>query len=199
MKTVIIGAGMGGLCIGLILKKEGFEPVIYEKNDHPGGSFGSYNVDRYQVDTGLHFLTRAEKGELPQLMRKYLGEDVFDKDFTSHKTYNFVYKGTPNPLPEGIGSLLSTGLFSRKGKIGFLRMFFDFLSLGRDGTERYKDHSAYDYIKKYIPDEQALHFLNALCWMCSGSDIKNASLFRFVDGVIGGKGMGDFLPNPLKI
>jgi len=198
MKPVVIGAGMSGLCIGLILKKEGYEPVIYEKNKYPGGSFNSCRLKGYQIDTGLHFLTRAESGELPQLMRKYLGEGVFGSGFTSHKTYKFNYKGVSNPLPEGLGSLLKTGLFTRKGKIGFIRMFFDFLSLGRDGTERYRGYSAYDYIEKYVPDERSFYFLNALCWMCSGSNLKEASLFRFVDGVIGGKTLRDFLPDPGK-
>jgi len=198
MKSIVIGAGMSGLCIGLILKKEGFEPVIYEKNKYAGGSFNSYRLKGYQIDTGLHFLTRAESGELPQLMRKYLGEDVFDSGFTSHKTYNFTFRGVSNPLPEGLGSLLKTNLFTRKGKLGFIRMFFDFLSLGRDGTESYKGYSPYDYIEKYVPDEKSFYFLNALCWMCSGSSLKDASLFRFVDGVIGGKTMKDFLPSPGK-
>ena len=57
MRPVIIGSGMGGLSIGLILKKNRYNPIIFEKQNHYGGSFWSYKVGKYQIDTGLHMLT----------------------------------------------------------------------------------------------------------------------------------------------
>jgi phytoene dehydrogenase-like protein len=79
MRPIIIGSGMGGLCTGLILKKHGINPIIFEKDNHYGGSFWSYKVKGYQVDTGLHMLTRGKSGELPVLMKKHIDSKIFEK------------------------------------------------------------------------------------------------------------------------
>jgi NADPH-dependent 2,4-dienoyl-CoA reductase/sulfur reductase-like enzyme len=35
--TVVIGAGLGGLCCGAYLAKEGIPVTVLEQSDHPGG------------------------------------------------------------------------------------------------------------------------------------------------------------------
>ncbi len=48
-KTVaIIGGGIGGMESALVLKKRGHNPVIYEKNDHLGGTFVAASGESYK-------------------------------------------------------------------------------------------------------------------------------------------------------
>ncbi len=48
-KTIaIIGGGIGGMESALVLKKRGHNPVIYEKNDHLGGTFVAAGGESYK-------------------------------------------------------------------------------------------------------------------------------------------------------
>ncbi len=61
-KTVaIIGGGIGGMESALVLKKRGHNPVIYEKNDHLGGTFVQASAESY-------------KGKLRDLLKWYIRE-----------------------------------------------------------------------------------------------------------------------------
>lgn len=179
MRPIIVGSGMGGLCIGLILKKNGMEPIIFEMG-RIGGSFASYNVDGYKIDTGLHMLTRGSTGELPVLMKKYISEDVFKKNFTEQGNYIFCLDNKEAPLPSNLPSLLKFKLLSFNDRIRFVRMLLSFLRKGREGTKDIKENT-YDCVKKYIKSNDALYFFNALSWMCNGCSIKEGSYSRFVD------------------
>ena len=53
---VIVGAGPGGLCAGMILSRRGFKVTVLEKNDHVGGRNRPFQVDGYTFDTGPTFL-----------------------------------------------------------------------------------------------------------------------------------------------
>ncbi len=47
-KVAIIGGGIGGMESALVLKKRGHNPVIYEKNDHLGGTFVAASAESYK-------------------------------------------------------------------------------------------------------------------------------------------------------
>lgn len=71
--VVIIGSGMGGLCCGYILSKEGFKVCILEKNRQLGGSLQIFSRDKVIFDTGIHYLGGLAKGENLYGYFKYLG------------------------------------------------------------------------------------------------------------------------------
>jgi len=172
---------MGGLSIALILKKNGYDPIVFEKQDHYGGSFWSYKVGQYQVDTGLHMLTRGKTGELPMLMKKYIDPEIFQKKFVLQSHYKFHINDKGSPLPMNLSSLLKFKILPMKDRISFLRMFMNFLMIGRAGTEKYPNTVSYDYVKKYVSSDDLLTLLNAFCWMSTGCSIKEGALARFVD------------------
>ncbi len=61
-KTVaVIGGGIGGMESALVLKKRGHNPVIYEKEDHLGGTFVAASAESY-------------KGKLRDLLKWYRRE-----------------------------------------------------------------------------------------------------------------------------
>lgn len=51
-KTIIIGAGIGGLAAAIILAKQGFDVTIYEKNKRPGGRCGQISKQGHIFDSG---------------------------------------------------------------------------------------------------------------------------------------------------
>ncbi len=52
MKTIIIGAGMGGMALACRLAAGGADVEIYEKNGQVGGRLGSFEKQGFRFDTG---------------------------------------------------------------------------------------------------------------------------------------------------
>ena len=57
MKTIVIGAGLGGLAAAVRLAKKGFSVTVLEKNETVGGKVNSVESDGYRFDTGASLLT----------------------------------------------------------------------------------------------------------------------------------------------
>lgn len=51
-KVAIFGAGIAGLSTAYFLKKEGFEPVVYEKRPEVGGRFATLEVEGVYINKG---------------------------------------------------------------------------------------------------------------------------------------------------
>jgi len=64
---VIVGAGPGGLCAGMLLSHRGFKVSIYEKNSEVGGRNRPINMDDFVFDTGPTFL-----------LMKYILDEMFE-------------------------------------------------------------------------------------------------------------------------
>ena len=58
-KIHIVGAGISGLIAATVLEKNGFNPVIIEATDRPGGRLKTDIVDGYQLDHGFQVLLTA--------------------------------------------------------------------------------------------------------------------------------------------
>jgi len=70
---VIIGSGLGGLCCGYILSKEGFNVCILEKNRQLGGSLQIFSRDKALFDTGIHYIGGLDKGQNLNQYFQYFG------------------------------------------------------------------------------------------------------------------------------
>lgn len=62
MRTVVIGAGLGGLSAACHLRADGHEVTVVEASAHPGGCMGSADHEGYRFDTGPTVFT------MPQLL-----------------------------------------------------------------------------------------------------------------------------------
>ncbi len=63
-KVIIIGAGLGGISAAIMLKINGYDVVIFEKNEKIGGKLNYVKEQGYSFDLGPSILT------LPQYFRK---------------------------------------------------------------------------------------------------------------------------------
>jgi phytoene desaturase len=87
-KAIVIGSGIGGLAMGLRLQSLGFDTIILEKLDAPGGKAYVRKVDGFTFDMGPtvitvpHFIEELfslQRGQsnlnLPDFPAEVLGED----------------------------------------------------------------------------------------------------------------------------
>lgn len=71
--VVIIGSGLGGLCCGVILSKEGKRVCVVEKEPFAGGCLRSYRRDGVTFDTGIHYVGSMDEGEILRHFLQYAG------------------------------------------------------------------------------------------------------------------------------
>ncbi len=64
---VIVGAGPGGLCAGMLLSRRGFKVSLFEKNSEVGGRNRPIRLDGFVFDTGPTFL-----------LMKYILDEMFE-------------------------------------------------------------------------------------------------------------------------
>jgi len=75
--VVIVGCGLGGLCCGYILSKEGYNVCIVEKNDQIGGCLAIFKRQNHIFDTGMHYIGSMNEGEILYKFFKYF--NIIDK------------------------------------------------------------------------------------------------------------------------
>jgi all-trans-retinol 13,14-reductase len=63
-KVLVIGSGIGGLSLGIILARLGFDVTIIEKNRQPGGMMRSYLRRGVQCNVGLHYMGALDHGQV---------------------------------------------------------------------------------------------------------------------------------------
>ena len=57
--VLVIGAGVGGICAAIHLRKQGFQVTVLEKNAHPGGRCDRFTRDGHHFDTGPTLMVMA--------------------------------------------------------------------------------------------------------------------------------------------
>lgn len=77
MNIAILGSGISGISCGYHLNKEGFNPIIFEKDSAWGGLCGNFKIDGFRFDRFVHFTFTKD-----EYVRK-----VFESssEFYSHK------------------------------------------------------------------------------------------------------------------
>jgi phytoene dehydrogenase-like protein len=174
--VVVIGAGISGLLSALALSKEGKRVLVLEKEGYLGGVCRSYGVDGYYVDTGVHAITRLEKGPLRELMNEYF--DVIP-NFVPFGTYYVRIGGEIKPFPWSIKDWLVFDLLPTKDRLLLMKSLFNalyLLSIGRDLSTV--------SISDILPDKISITgktFLDWLSYFMVGTSIENAPVSRFID------------------
>ena len=119
MKIAVIGAGISGLSTAHFLKKNGEDVTVFEKNNYPGGTIASKIVDGYLVEDGPNS-TSETNTVIDEMLAdlNILDEKIYADE---NSKYRFILRnGKLHALPSGVGSFITTRLWSISGK---LRLF----------------------------------------------------------------------------
>ena len=89
-KVLIIGGGTAGLSAGIYARQAGFEVVVLEKHNAPGGLCTAWKRKGYTIDGCVHFIMGSGRGSALHTMWRELG--VFEtldpeKDFIYHSDF----------------------------------------------------------------------------------------------------------------
>ncbi len=118
-KVAIIGGGISGLVTAFNLKKEQIPFTIFESTDHIGGVIGSHRENGFLYETGPNSGTISQ----PEVMDLF--EDLKDECTleiaNEASSKRLIWKGGRwHAMPSGLGSGISTPLFSLKDKFRIL-------------------------------------------------------------------------------
>ena len=70
-KAIIVGSGIAGLAAAIRLSVQGFEVIVYEKNEYPGGKLSHFYKEGYSFDAGPSLFTQpANVQELFELAKE---------------------------------------------------------------------------------------------------------------------------------
>ncbi len=150
-KTVIIGAGFGGLASALYLASKGRSVAVYDKRDQPGGKAYSFSLGEYRFDAGPSLFT----------LRDYF-EELFS--LSGARFSDYVETIELDPITSYFFADGST-IRSRPGK-AFLDEVEQFAPNQREGMMRYLEYS-----KRILDISEDLFLKNPLSHWKSGGPL----------------------------
>jgi len=104
---IIIGSGLGGLCTGIILAKEGKKVLILEQHTKPGGYLHSFYRKGHRFETGFHFAPELDKDQILYMYWNYLG--ILDKidliKYNKDHFHSLIFPDFKIDLPSGLNNL----------------------------------------------------------------------------------------------
>ncbi|WP_443662517.1 phytoene desaturase family protein [Clostridium sp.] len=183
-KVIIVGAGIGGLSSAVRLLSNGYDVEIYEKNKTIGGvvNFIENNTSRFDLSASILMMPDSYKEIFSYVNKNY-------KDYLEFIQIDPIYRlfsadGTTNDFYNNISYLTKTleGI-SKEDSLGYFKLISDVYEkylisnkyFLQKSEENFKDlfnfktllkalkihtlSTAYDYISKYIKDENLRNFL----------------------------------------
>lgn len=139
--AIIIGSGIGGLSAGLMLAHKKKKVLIIEKNNILGGRISSYQKGDFQVDIGVHIISRSEKGPIGEVLRRVGIEDPIKytkvRPVTSYNGEIFIF---PHSLK---------GKVSDKDYDAVMRFLKDIRAMSEEEVSKHDDMFVDELLSKY--------------------------------------------------
>ena len=151
----IIGAGMGGLALGVILSARGKRVLILEKNPWVGGRVTSYERDGFQIDLGAHVISRSDKGPLGEILRLAGKEKKIAFQYVRPLT---SFRGKTFAFPRGLQGLIPAGDFQ-----DLTRMLQAMTSLSDAETHELDELDLRSYTQRFTRNPLSVSCINNIC------------------------------------
>ena len=71
--VIIIGSGLGGLCCGYLLSKNGYRVTVFEKSRQIGGCLQTFSRQGVKFETGMHYIGSMDEGEIMHSLFSHFG------------------------------------------------------------------------------------------------------------------------------
>ena len=73
LKAIVIGSGVAGIATAIRLAAQGFEVIVFERNDYPGGKLYNFQLNGFHFDAGPSLFTQPQNiAELFELSNENL-------------------------------------------------------------------------------------------------------------------------------
>ncbi|MCH7827278.1 MAG: protoporphyrinogen oxidase [Bacteroidetes bacterium] len=141
---VILGAGISGLTVAYLLKKEGFNVTVLEKNKKAGGTIETIVENGFLFDKGPNSSLETYPIIKTLIDELKLKDELVYANPIGNKRY-ILKKGKLLHLPMSPRAFLSTSLFSVKAKLRLLKEPF----IGKGKSEE----SIAEFVKRRIGTE----------------------------------------------
>jgi len=153
-KTIaIIGAGISGLTCAYELQKQGFEVVVFEKNDYVGGRMTSRDKDGLIFDTGADHLTNNYTQ-----MKEYCQELGVDWEPMRFLKYN-VWRNGKLAEPKDTVSMWARMWLG----LQWYRTPKDLDYFDLSQAVQYDTEPGYDFVKRRMGQEVSDYFFDPYC------------------------------------
>lgn len=100
-QVAIIGAGLGGLSCGAMLAKNGFQVLVLEQAQQPGGCLQCFHRKGVKFETGMHFVGSADKGQTLHRLLNYLEVNVQLSSLDKEAYEVISFNGSHYPFASG--------------------------------------------------------------------------------------------------
>lgn len=153
--ALILGSGMGGLASAVLLAKQGKKVAILEKNPMPGGRLTSWEKEGFNVDLGVHLISRGAKGPVYQLLEET--GVPFDLSFTTVRPVS-SYKGEIYKFPKDVAKYVPEEDFA-----AFMRFMGDIRSYDEAKAHEFDDLTLDQLLDQYTTNSFVHQAVSAIC------------------------------------
>ncbi len=175
--VIVVGGGISGLMSALTLSRHGKKVLVLEKDSIVGSNCNSYDVDGFQVDTGVHAITHLREGPLRRLMDEYFTYIPVFLDFGHY--YVRTEKGLTK-LPSNIKEFVTFDVLPRKDRLRLSQALARALTQVTFGMLE-ANTSVYDFLPKGL-SKDSYDFVDAIAYSLSGKSMKETSVHRVLYG-----------------
>jgi phytoene desaturase len=202
-RAAVIGSGLGGLAAAIRLAAAGFETVIYEARDKPGGRAYVYEDQGYVFDAGPTIVTAPEAFEdlfaaAGRKFRDYV-ELLPVKPFYRlvwHDGDSFDYVGDSSQMVEQIrsrnpadvagylrfvdyaGRVFAKG-YAELADVAFLRPF-DMVKVAPALIRLRADRSVYDTVARFVRHDHVRQALSFHTLLVGGSPFETSAIYTLI-------------------
>ncbi|TFH38515.1 MAG: NAD(P)/FAD-dependent oxidoreductase, partial [ANME-2 cluster archaeon] len=175
--VIIVGGGISGLMSALTLSKHGKKVLVLEKRSIVGGNCNSYNVDGFQVDTGVHAISHLKTGPLRRLMDQYFN---YIPVFLDHGKYHIRTNKGLFKLPSNLKEFAMFDVLPKKDRLLLSQAITRAVTQATFGVDL-STHSVLDYLPKGL-SQDSLDFIDSVSYSLSGKSMKETSVHRILTG-----------------
>jgi phytoene desaturase len=202
-RVAVVGSGFGGLAVAIRLQSAGFETVLYEQSDKPGGRAYVYEDRGFTFDAGPTVITAPEcLEELWRVAGRRMADDVellpvapfyrllwddgveFDYDGDGNAMLEQIRRLSPSDERGYLAFVEYARKVFEKGYVElaatpFLR-FSDMVRVAPELLRLRADRSVYETVSRFVRDEHLRQALSFHTLLVGGNPFDTSSIYALI-------------------
>jgi phytoene desaturase len=202
-RAAVVGSGFGGLAVAVRLQSAGFETVVFEARDKPGGRAYVYEQDGFVFDGGPTVITAPHVfeelfeeagcnfGEYVELIRVEPFYRLHWEDGT-----RFDYAGDTESMVAQIGALSPADVAGYRAFVDYAHRVFgagytalaatpflrfsDMVRVAPDLIRLRADRSVYSAVSRFVEDEHVRQALSFHSLLVGGNPFETSAIYTLI-------------------